>query len=137
MALTYLADTSVLTRLRERSVRDAITPLLEAGALARSTMTDLEIGSSARNAEEWHALSDALGICMRLDVEAQQFDRALEVQRALAGAGHRGRKVPDLLIAAVAERHHLTVLHYDTDYDLIAAVTGQSVQWVVSAGSIS
>lgn len=137
MALTHLADTSVLTRLREPSVRDAITPLLEAGVLARSTMTDLEIGFSARNPEEWHTLVDALDICTRLDVEAQQFDHALEVQRALAGAGYRGRKVPDLLIAATAERHHLTVLHYDADYDLIAEVTGQAVEWVVPAGSIS
>jgi predicted nucleic acid-binding protein len=38
---------------------------------------------------------------------------------------------PDLLVAAVAEREHVTVLHYDGDYDLIAQVTSQPVQWVV------
>jgi len=36
--------------------------------------------------------------------------------------------LPDLLIAAVAEREHVTVLHYDSDYELIARVTGQPVQ---------
>jgi hypothetical protein len=29
------------------------------------------------------------------------------------------------------------VLHYDHDFDLIAAVTGQPTEWVVPAGSIS
>jgi hypothetical protein len=30
----------------------------------------------------------------------------------------------------------LTILHYDTDFDLIAAVTGQPCQWIVPAGSV-
>jgi hypothetical protein len=44
--------------------------------------------------------------------------------------------VPDLLIAAAAEADSLTVLHYDADFDRIAAVTGQRSEWVVPAGSI-
>lgn len=136
MALTHLADTSVLTRLASPSVAAAIRPLLERGALARTSMTDLEIGFSARNAKEWHALVDALDLCAPVAVQASYFERALEVQRALAGAGQRGRKIPDLLIAAAAERHSLTVLHYDGDYELIAGVTGQPVEWVVPAGSV-
>jgi predicted nucleic acid-binding protein len=50
--------------------------------------------------------------------------------------GLRGRKVPDLLIAAVAEAASLTVLHSDADFDHIAAVTGQPTQWIVERGSI-
>ena len=41
------------------------------------------------------------------------------------GSRHRGVKVPDLLIAAAATWHGLTVIHYDADFDLIAAVTAQ------------
>ena len=37
--------------------------------------------------------------------------------------------MPDLLIAAVAERAALCVLHCDEDYDRIATVTNQSVQY--------
>jgi len=44
--------------------------------------------------------------------------------------------LPDLLVAAVAERHRVTVLHYDRDYDLITAVTGQPTSWVVAPGSV-
>jgi len=28
------------------------------------------------------------------------------------------------------------VLHYDTDFELIAGVTGQQVEWVVEPGSV-
>ncbi|HEY0806728.1 MAG TPA: PIN domain-containing protein [Pseudonocardiaceae bacterium] len=48
----------------------------------------------------------------------------------------RGRKLPDLLIAAAAERRGLTVLHYDRDFELIADVTGQQHEWVVLRGTI-
>ena len=44
--------------------------------------------------------------------------------------------MPDLLIAACAEDHGLAVLHYDADFDHIASVTGQTVEWVVPAGSL-
>lgn len=56
-------------------------------------------------------------------------DRALEVQAALADAGHhRAPSVADLLVAAVAELSGLTVLHLDKDFELIADVTGQPVE---------
>ncbi len=41
---------------------------------------------------------------------------------------HRAAKVPDLLIAAIAEFAGLTVLHVDKDFDLIAEVTGQPTE---------
>ena len=44
--------------------------------------------------------------------------------------------MPDLLIAAVAERAGLSVLYYDEDFDRIAAVTGQPTEWVVPRGSL-
>ena len=62
--------------------------------------------------------------------------RAKQVQRLLAAKHQRGRKVPDLLIAAAAEEEGLIVLHYDADFDRIAAVTGQRTEWVAPAGSI-
>ena len=45
--------------------------------------------------------------------------------------------MPDLLIAAVAERERVAVLHYDGDYDLIAQITSQPVQWVVPRGTVA
>ena len=55
--------------------------------------------------------------------------RAVEIQMLLADRGqHRAPSIPDLLIAATAELARLTVLHVDKDFDLIAAITNQSVE---------
>ncbi len=64
------------------------------------------------------------------------WDRAIEVQGLLAARRqHRAASIPDLLIAATAEQHSVAVLHYDVDFDLIAAVTGQPTEWVTPRGS--
>ena len=64
-------------------------------------------------------------------------DRAADVMEALARRGqHRAVGLPDLLIAAVVERTGPVVLHYDADYDLVAAVTGQPARWVVPRGAV-
>lgn len=136
MALTHLLDSSVLTRLRHRAVREAIEAQAERGELGRAGISDLEIGYSARDAAEWDRLEEALRAFELVETTAEHVRRAKQVQRMLAAKHQRGRKVPDLLIAAAAESHSLTVLHYDADFDRIAAVTGQSCEWVVPAGSV-
>ena len=136
MALTHLLDTSVLKRLSNPSVRVVVEPLAEAGNLARSAISDLEVGYSARNAQEWDELLSALEIFIPIESTADHFVRAKQVQRLLAVRSQRGRKIPDLLIAAVAESERLAVLHYDQDFDKISEVTGQRCQWVVAAGTI-
>lgn len=136
MALTHLVDTSVITRLRYDGVRAAIEPLAATGSLARAGITDLEIGYSARSAKEWTQALDALDAFELIETSADHVRRARQVQRLLASKHQRGRKVPDLLIAAAAEANDLAVLHYDADFDRIAAVTGQRADWVVQAGSV-
>jgi len=71
-----------------------------------------------------------------VDTTAAHVRRALQVQRLLAQRSQRGRKIPDLLVAAAAEALDVGVLHYDSDFDLIASVTGQRCTWVVPAGTI-
>ena len=72
-----------------------------------------------------------------LPAHDEDWRRALDVQAALWRGGQvRAGGFPDLLIAAVAERERITVLHYDSDYELIAHVTGQPVTWVVSRGTV-
>jgi predicted nucleic acid-binding protein len=78
----------------------------------------------------------ALDAFVAVDATAAHLHRALMVQRLLAERSQRGRKIPDLLVAAAAEELEVVVLHYDADFDLIASVTGQCCQWVVPAGSI-
>jgi predicted nucleic acid-binding protein len=135
MALTHLVDTSALKRLGNPDVRAAIEQLATAGVLGRPTICDLEIGYSARNAAEWERLVGSLDAFVAVKTTAAHVRRALYVQRLLAQHSHRGRKIPDLLVAAAGEEHDLTVLHYDGDFDLIAQLTGQRCQWIVPAGS--
>jgi predicted nucleic acid-binding protein len=136
MALTCLLDTSVLTRLQEPAVREAIEPRAERSELSRAGISDLEIGYSARSAAEWDRLAEALDAFELVETTNEHLRRARQVQRQLASKHQRGRKVPDLLVAAAAESRNLTVIHYDADFDRIAAITGQPCQWVVPAGSV-
>jgi hypothetical protein len=136
VALTHLVDTSVLTRLGRGAVRTAIESLAAAGQVARAGISDLEVGFSARNLGEWTRLISALAAFPLIETDATHMRRARQVQRLLASRGLRGRKVPDLLIAAAAETSGLAVLHYDADFDVISRVTGQPCEWVVPAGTI-
>lgn len=135
MALTHLVDTSVLTRLDEAPIRFAIEPKAARGELARAGISDLEVGYSARSAAEWDRFVEALQLFELVETTSDHVRRARQVQRLLAARHQRGRKVPDLLIAAAAEARNLRLLHYDADFDRIAAVTGQACEWVVPAGS--
>jgi len=136
VALSYLLDTSVVKRLARAQVREVVEPLAATGELARPSICDLEVGYSARNAEEWDQLISALDAFDPIDTTVAHVRRALQVQRLLAERSQRGRKIPDLLVAAAAEELDVAVLHYDGDFDLIASVTGQRCQWVVPAGTV-
>lgn len=135
---THLADKSALARLHHEPVARRLGPMIEAGLVGTCGIIELEVRYSARTHTEYEdvARDRALGyewFPMTDDV----WDRALEVQRDLSSRGElRAVKFPDLLIAATAERHGLAVVHYDADYDRIAAITGQPVGWVVPAGSV-
>ncbi|MFI7061598.1 PIN domain-containing protein [Kribbella sp. NPDC050124] len=72
-----------------------------------------------------------------LPITESVADRAREVQLRMALRGkHRAAGVVDVLTAAVAEQHGAVILHYDTDFEHIAAVTGQPHLWVVPRGSL-
>ena len=86
--------------------------------------------------KHWDQDMADLSVFKLVETTAEHVRRARQVQRLLASRGQRGRKIPDLLIAAAAEQDRLVLLHYDSDFDLIAKVTGQRCEWVVPAGTI-
>jgi predicted nucleic acid-binding protein len=112
--------------------------MITGGLLATCSVTDLEQLFSARSGAEHRERRDEIDLrYTRVAIGQKVLDRAVEVQGLLADRGqHRGANIPDLIIAAAAERAGLTVLHYDADFDLIAAVTRQEVEWVVPRGSV-
>lgn len=134
----YLADKSVLARMPHPTVSARLRPLIEAGEIAMCGIVALEVLWSARGPRdlrqtrqdmersfEWVPMMDA------------DLRRAADVMQLLTDAGrHRDAKIPDLLLAAIAERVGLTVLHYDRDFDAIASATGQPTEWIAASGSI-
>jgi predicted nucleic acid-binding protein len=135
---TYLVDKSALARLKHPDVADVLLRLVRAGLTSTTGIVSLEMLYSARNLADRDRIQTGLNAHEWLDTDEQDFTRALDVQGQLTAIGkHRAVPLPDLLIAAIAERHQVTVLHYDADFDLIATVTNQPTQWVVPRGSLA
>lgn len=136
MVLTHLLDTSVITRMGAPDVADRVGGLLGSRRLGCTSVTMLEVGFSARSAAEHESLMGHLAVCEYVAIRDDDLRHALTLQRLLAANGLRGRKIPDLLVAAAAQRLGLIVLHYDRDFEWIAKVSGQRHEWVVPAGSV-
>ena len=118
-------------------VAGVVEPLILDGAVAVSAVVLLEMLRFTRSPADHQRLATNLAGLPRVSTTEDVCQRALDVQRELAARSeHRGVKVPDLLIAVAAEAAGLTVLHYDADYDRIAAVTDQGAEWVVARGSV-
>ncbi|TDO49988.1 hypothetical protein EV643_105218 [Kribbella sp. VKM Ac-2527] len=137
-AAAYLADTSVFVlRSRHQAVKERFDRHLLEGRLAFCQMVLLECLNNAPDPKAYARLSGLLKNQRWVDVTAEVMDRAVEVHGELAKRSqHRSFALPDLIIAATAELAGLTVLHYDEDYERIAKVTGQPVEWVAPKGSL-
>lgn len=132
----YLADTSVYARLTKPPVAAVFAPLAAERRVAMCTPVAFELGHSARNADDHRAVLDRLLAFPDAAVHDADHRRAVEVQGELAARGqHRALSLVDALVAAVAEARNLIVLHYDADFELAAAVTGQRHQWIVGRGT--
>jgi predicted nucleic acid-binding protein len=135
---SHLADTSALARLRHPAVAAVLVPLIDAGLVATCGVVEFELGWATRTGAEFDELRADRDVGYEwLPTHDEDWRRALEVQAALWHSGRvRAVGFPDLLIAAVAERERVTLVHYDSDYDQITAITGQPTQWVVPRGTI-
>lgn len=134
----YLIDTSVLVRTHLSEIAEIVDGLMDDGAVATCITLDLEAGFSGRDYSEVTRAAERRRTLLRvLPITEEIADRAREVQVNLAARGqHRSAGVVDLLTAAVAEYYGAVVLHYDADFEQIAAVTGQPHMWVVPRGQI-
>lgn len=131
----WLIDKSAITRIHAADDTDEWAARIDRGLVRISSVTLLEIGYSARSATDHTEMLDQPPVAsMPIQYQTPGIeDRAIEVQRLLAERGqHRAPSVPDLIVAATAELAELTVLHVDTDFDLIAEVTGQPVERLVT-----
>jgi predicted nucleic acid-binding protein len=134
----YLIDTSAFARIDVPSVRNVIAGLIAEGVAATCVTVDLEAGYSGRTADEVRAIAENRRTLYRnLPITEQIADQARQVQlRMAAREQHRAAGIVDVLTAAVAEHHGAVILHYDADFEHIAAVTGQQHLWIAPRGSL-
>jgi predicted nucleic acid-binding protein len=139
---TLLLDNSAWARFADSALSDdRVTELadaLEAGRIATCLPFLLEAGYSARSAQDHDQLFAELLSLPHYSIDETVEWRALDAQRQLARVGHHRLPPVDLLVAALADRHDLGVLHYDRDYDLIADKTDLdfATVWLAPAGTI-
>src|SRR5258708_7122349 len=137
-----LLDNSAWARLAHaslpRSRSDEVADAVEAGLVFVSLPSLLEAGYSAQNASGHRELINELRALPWAMIDSAVERRAIDVQGQLARAGHHRIPPVDLLIAALAERHELGILHYDHDYDIILGKTDADFEsiWLARAGSL-
>jgi predicted nucleic acid-binding protein len=126
-----LIDKSALVRLPDSPDAPNWASRIERGLVRITTVGRLEIGYSARSAQDLQAgLRRPPVSAMPVEYLTPAIeDRAVQVLTELADRGrHRAPSIPDLLIAATAELAGLTILHLGKDFDLIARITGQPAE---------
>ena len=142
MTETLLLDNSAWARFGDPALDDdrvaELADALEGGRVATCLPFLLEAGYSARNARDHDELLNELLALPHFPIDEDVEQRALDAQRQLARVGHHRLPPVDMLIAAIADRHRLDVLHYDRDYDLIAAKTDLDFGsvWLAATGTI-
>ena len=135
--MPYLIDKSALARMKHPRVQARIAPIIESGEAATCAIIDVEVLYSTRNrAEHEHTRTRREFAYQKVVLTDGIFRRVIEVQGMLAQKSQHRLPIPDLIIAAAAETAGMTVLHYDSDFDTIAAVTNQDMEWVARRGSL-
>lgn len=136
MIAAYLIDKSAYTRLGHDTVRAALESLLRDNHIAMCPMVALELLYSARSARDYDRVDTDLQSFPAVDMDADTWALAWDLQRRLSRRGQHRRAIPDLLISATALQHQLTVLHYDHDFELIAEISDLHQRWIVPRGSV-
>jgi len=136
----HLADSTVWSKVRARQRPDLaewFNKEVREGRILTCQPVALEILRSARDSAAFSEQSAQLDLLHSCPIGPREFSRARTVQALLAARGqHKGVPSQDLLIAAAAESAGVPIVHYDHDFDLVAAVTGQHTLWLRPPGSI-
>jgi predicted nucleic acid-binding protein len=132
----HLADKSAWEQARyDKRARQRLHDLREAGQLTVCVVSMAEMLYSARNADEVARLRLDLSALPYLHMTPVAEQHLADVMAALALRGQHRTPIPDLMLAAIAQAHAAVVLHYDSDYERIAEVTGQPHDWIIPRAS--
>lgn len=120
-----LADTSAwieYLRATGSATDHLLTAVVETGDLAITDVVVMEVLAGARHEAELVALRQMIAACHHVAVEGPgDYEAAAVLYRSCRAGGATIRRLTDCLIATVAIRADLPVLHRDRDFDAIAA----------------
>jgi predicted nucleic acid-binding protein len=139
-AAEYLIDTSALIRLlRSPDILERWGGKVTDGSIATCSITEIELLYTARShADRGRQEKLIRQMFSWVVMPDHAFEQAYQLQDALSEKGaHRSAGPVDLLTAVTAERHRLTLLHYDRDFERVAEVTGQPVRWIADPGTVN
>ena len=126
----YLLDTSAFWQGRiNTSAGERIRDLGKTEALVACTPAILEMLYGARNSREWATMRGLFDGIPRVDLADSVS--AIDLQGALARRGQHRTPIVDILVAATAAEHGLTVLHYDREFERLSELTGGTHEWVI------
>jgi predicted nucleic acid-binding protein len=135
-----LADTSAWTnRVRDPAARGSFEALVAEREIATCPIVEMELLWTAIDPPDFADMRHDLSDLPQIPIDDWVWARAMDVLQALGRRGplhHRQVKIPDLVIAAAAERAGIPVVHYDRDFDVIAEVTGQPMRAIAPIGSL-
>ena len=120
-----LIDTSAWVEF----LRDTTSPVCQrvdhllAGEIATCDVIRMEVLAGARNEQHLQQLRRLLARASFLSMESMDYDAAATLYRTCRQRGQTVRKLIDCLIAAVAIRNDVPVLHMDVDFDILAQHT--------------
>jgi predicted nucleic acid-binding protein len=123
-SILILIDTSAWVEF----LRDTRSPVCERvdklldSRIATCDVVRMEVLAGARDQEHLVQLRRLLARATLLPTESIDYDTAAAVYRSCRSQGKTIRKLIDCLIAAVAMRANVTLLHLDQDFTAIAAV---------------
>ncbi len=136
MSRTYLLDNSAWARLWHPALsegrREEIAEAITSRRMYACLPFLLEAGYSARDRDDYGGLMRTLRSLPYAPLDDPAQSRAIDLQGDLVMCGHHRLPPVDLLIAALAERHGLTVLHCDKDFDRIVDRTSvvMDAEWL-------
>lgn len=121
--MIYLLDTSALVRLlRDPKLQEAWYDAIDAEAIGSCYPQRAEFLYSARGAAEYDEIAEMFSDLypdVAVPKAAGRWVSSAQYRMSRAGR-HRSASAVDLLIAATAAHHGLTVLHDDADYRTVA-----------------
>lgn len=124
-----LVDTSAwieFLRGTGSATHQAVRRLLDDDEPAHTTdVVVMEVLAGARDGDHRDRLRRLLARCEHVPIDGlDDFEAAADLYRSCRAAGETVRALTDCLIAVVALRESLAVLHADRDYDVLARHTG-------------